>query len=232
MPKQQARGNISNYTVTMELRNGSVSTINGSVYTSVETCAQCELYALTGESSNVVSHAQQSYLPCAQEQSCFHSCRLSIPVKEVKAIRVTANTAVGKSSPALVALPRAGKSLRMEQYEKSLMHFFNLKPGSNQSYLANVQHFFCQLKPSQLTQVNPQSWQFRLDLGHIPGEIHNNSHKGWRWCARGFTGHFQWTLTLNVYVSYWETPVLLTSSVTAFTHRKKVWRSHVETLML
>lgn len=80
---------------------------------SAETCAQCGLDIITKEPS----HAQQSYLPCAQEQQqgCFHYCHLSVPVKEVKGIEVTAKTTVGESAAALVALPRAGKSQRMNE---------------------------------------------------------------------------------------------------------------------
>lgn len=117
MPRQQARGSISSYLVTMELSNGSVLNINESVDVSVETCAQCGMDLIRKEPSNLVSHAQQSYLQCPQEheQSCFHYCHLSVPAKEVKDIGVTANTKVGKSSPALVALPRTGKSLRVEK---------------------------------------------------------------------------------------------------------------------
>lgn len=114
MPKQQARGDINSYMVTMTLTNGSVSVINGPVYTYAKNCG---LDMIRKEPSNLVSHAQQSYPRCSQEQeqSCFHYCHLTVPVKEVMCIAVTANAAGGKSSPALVALPQTGESLQMEE---------------------------------------------------------------------------------------------------------------------
>lgn len=117
MPKQQARGNINSYVVTMKLSNGSVSKINESVYMSAESCAQCGLDMIRKEPSNLTSLAQQSYLRCPQEQdqSCFYYYHLSVPVMKVKGIGVTAKTAGGMSSPALVALPRTCESLRMEE---------------------------------------------------------------------------------------------------------------------
>ncbi|KAF4092781.1 hypothetical protein AMELA_G00024230 [Ameiurus melas] len=107
MPKQQARGDINSYMVTMTLMNGSVLVINGTVYTYAK---KCGLDIIRKEPSNMVSHAQQSYPRCSQEQEqrCLHYCRLSVPVKEVMCIGVTANAAGGKSSPALVALPQTG----------------------------------------------------------------------------------------------------------------------------
>lgn len=112
MPKQHARGNIIGYLIAVNLKNGSVSTINGSVYTSAETCAQCGQDIIMKETSELVSHAQQSYLPCAQEQSCIYYLHLSIAVQDVKAIKVTANTVMGESSPAFVALPKPSKSFK------------------------------------------------------------------------------------------------------------------------
>ncbi|TSO37046.1 Relaxin-3 [Bagarius yarrelli] len=110
MPKQQARGNIDSYVVTMKLSNGSVLNINGSVYTTAEACTQCEQVTIRKEPPNLLSQAQQSFLMCPQEQeqSCFHYCHLRVPVKEVKCIGVTASTAGGRSTPAFVALPSTG----------------------------------------------------------------------------------------------------------------------------
>lgn len=98
MPKQQARGKIQGYLIAVKLKNGSVSIINGTF--SKDICA-----------SELVSHAQQSNMPCVQDQSCVHYLHISIAVKDVKAIEVTANTVMGKSSPALLALPKASKYL-------------------------------------------------------------------------------------------------------------------------
>lgn len=97
----------------MKLSNGSVLNITESAYTSAETCAQCRM----DKSLNLDPQAQQSYVTCPQEQeqSCFHYCHLSVSVKQVTGIGVTADAAGGKSSPAHVALPRTGESLRMKK---------------------------------------------------------------------------------------------------------------------
>ncbi|XP_026772684.3 interleukin 12 receptor, beta 2a, like [Pangasianodon hypophthalmus] len=159
MPKQQARGNINSYVVTMKLSNGSVLNINGSVYTSAETCAQCGLDIITKEPSNLVSHAQQSYLTCRQEQSCFHYCHLSVPVKEVKGIGVTANTAGGKSSPALVALPRTGllqPTVALEVRAKS--QELNVSWSVLLPFSDSVQEYVVQHKPVGLPYTPCLNW--------------------------------------------------------------------------
>ncbi|XP_060748666.1 interleukin 12 receptor, beta 2a, like isoform X2 [Tachysurus vachellii] len=156
MPKQQARGNINSYLLTMKLSNGSVLNINGSVYASAEIYTRCEQGMTRKEPPNLVSHAQQSYLRCPQEQSCFHYCHLSIPVKEVKCIGVTVNTAGGESSPAVVALPSTGLvhtagTLEVRGRSEELNVSWPL-------FSHDIQEYVVQLKPVGLPHTQCLNW--------------------------------------------------------------------------
>ncbi|XP_062874922.1 interleukin 12 receptor, beta 2a, like [Trichomycterus rosablanca] len=111
MPKQQARGNISSYVVTVTLTNGSELNMDKAVREGSEmTCFQCGMNTVGAKQASMVSHTHRSIRRCAQDQDqrCFYYCHLSIPITDVKGIHVMANTSQGRSSPALVALPRTG----------------------------------------------------------------------------------------------------------------------------
>ncbi|GAA6110820.1 interleukin 12 receptor, beta 2a, like [Tachysurus ichikawai] len=156
MPKQQARGKINSYLLTMKLSNGSVLNINGSVYASAEMYTRCEQGTTRKEPPNLFSHAQQSYLKCPQEQSCFHYCHLSIPVKEVKCIGVTVNTAGGESSPAVVALPITGLVHTSGTLEvRGRSEELNV---SWSSFPDNIQEYVVQLKPVGLPYNQCLNW--------------------------------------------------------------------------
>ncbi|KAI5619199.1 interleukin-6 receptor subunit beta-like [Silurus asotus] len=174
MPLQQARGKINNYVVTMKLANGSVWNLNESFYTSAETCVHRGLDNVEKEQSYRVSHAQQNYLRCPQEQerSCFHYFHLSIPVKEVNVIEVTANTTGGKSNPALVALPRTGQLTNYTAYNVSLFAVVNNRSCLLKSAIA----YSVEGVPSEVTdfQAIPTS-PYTVNLTWTPIPL-NKSH--------------------------------------------------------
>ncbi|XP_053467354.1 interleukin 12 receptor, beta 2a, like [Ictalurus furcatus] len=157
MPKQQARGDINSYMVTMTLTNGSVLVINGPVYTYAK---KCGLDMIRKEPSNLVSHAQQSYPRCSQEQeqSCFHYCCLTVPVKEVMCIAVTANAAGGKSSPALVALPQTGVQQAAMLEVRGKCQELNVSWSVHPPVSDSVEEYVVQHKPAGLPHTPCLNW--------------------------------------------------------------------------
>ncbi|XP_022529424.2 interleukin 12 receptor, beta 2a, like isoform X1 [Astyanax mexicanus] len=152
MPKIEARSQIDGYRMSVKLNNGSEL---GSAEYKAAQCKQCETVA-------------DSCKSCPQEQC---QCCIQVPLQDVKDIRVTANSLVGQSRPALVALPRTGLPIpEVNMTVKMKSQSLDVSWSAPQQFSESIQEYVVQYKliglPHQLcldwTKVNKTTNSVRL----------------------------------------------------------------------
>uniref|UniRef100_A0A4W4EL09 Fibronectin type-III domain-containing protein n=1 Tax=Electrophorus electricus TaxID=8005 RepID=A0A4W4EL09_ELEEL len=129
MPVSQAQGKISSYMVRVRLHNG------------VE---------------NVTSCAPQT---CDQEESCFQSIPLKVPITEVKAVSVAASTTQGESIPSFVALPRTDvPTPTVKPKVRGARNELSVSWCVPTWFSERVQEFVVQHKPIKLHRILCLNW--------------------------------------------------------------------------
>ncbi|KAK1799289.1 hypothetical protein P4O66_007537, partial [Electrophorus voltai] len=158
MPVSQAQGKISSYMVRVRLHNGSDMSMrsNRTGYTAEETCMQSGTVMDGKGVENVTSCAPQT---CDQEESCFQSIPLKVPITEVKAVSVAASTTQGESIPSFVALPRTDvPTPTVKPKVRGARNELSVSWCVPTWFSERVQEFVVQHKPIKLHRILCLNW--------------------------------------------------------------------------